>query len=99
MARSKATAAHALVAVDVDYAAIDRVRSAAGLSYLPFVARAVLDGLRALAVPVLDRSGQAIGAINLSTHSTRTTRNEMREKFLPELKAIAKRISQAPQLI
>jgi 2-oxoglutarate dehydrogenase E2 component (dihydrolipoamide succinyltransferase) len=46
MARSRATAAHALVAVDVDYAAIDRVRSAAGLSYLPFVARAVLDGLR-----------------------------------------------------
>ena len=46
MARSKATAAHALVAVDVDYAAIDRVRRPAGLSYLPFVARAVLDGLR-----------------------------------------------------
>ena len=46
-------------------------------------------GLRALAVPVLDRSGQAIGAINLSTHSTRTTRNEMREQFLPELKRIA----------
>jgi 2-oxoglutarate dehydrogenase E2 component (dihydrolipoamide succinyltransferase) len=46
MMRSRATSAHALVAVDVDYAAIDRVRSAAGLSYLPFVARAVLDGLR-----------------------------------------------------
>ncbi|MGZ4706437.1 MAG: dihydrolipoamide acetyltransferase family protein [Acidimicrobiales bacterium] len=46
MIRSRATSAHALVTVDVDYAAIDRVRSAAGLSYLPFVARAVLDGLR-----------------------------------------------------
>jgi IclR family pca regulon transcriptional regulator len=50
-------------------------------------------------VPVLDRTGQAVGAINLSAHSTRTTRNEMREKFLPELRAIAKRISQAPQPI
>ena len=46
-------------------------------------------GLRALAVPVLDRAGQAVGAINLSTHATRTTRNEMREEFLPELRRIA----------
>jgi len=44
-------------------------------------------------VPVLDRSGQAVGAINLSTHSTRTTRNEMREQFLPELNRIADQVS------
>jgi IclR family pca regulon transcriptional regulator len=50
-------------------------------------------GLRALAVPVLDRGGQAVGAINLSTHSTRTTRNEMREQFLPELNRIAEQVS------
>jgi IclR family transcriptional regulator, pca regulon regulatory protein len=50
-------------------------------------------GLRALAVPVLDRTGQAVGAINLSTHSTRTTRNEMRERFLPELNRIADQLS------
>jgi IclR family pca regulon transcriptional regulator len=50
-------------------------------------------GLRALAVPVMDRAGQAIGAINLSTHSTRTTRNEMRERFLPELNRIAAQVS------
>ena len=50
-------------------------------------------GLRALAVPVLDRSGQAVGAINLSTHATRTTRNEMRQHFLPELKRIAEQVS------
>ena len=54
-------------------------------------------GLRSIAVPVLDRTGQAVGAINLSAHATRTTRNEMREKFLPELKAIAQRISQTPR--
>jgi IclR family pca regulon transcriptional regulator len=41
--------------------------------------------------------GQTVGAINLSAHTTRTTRNEMREKYLPELKAIAQRISRAPQ--
>ena len=49
-------------------------------------------GLRALAVPVTDRSCQAIGAINLSTHSARTTRNEMRDHFLPELKAVAEQV-------
>ena len=53
-------------------------------------------GLRSIAVPVFDRAGQAVGAINLSGHTTRTTRNEMREKFLPELRRIAQRISQTP---
>jgi IclR family pca regulon transcriptional regulator len=53
-------------------------------------------GLRSIAVPVLDRTGQAVGAINLSAHTTRTTRNEMREKFLPELRRIALRISETP---
>jgi IclR family pca regulon transcriptional regulator len=50
-------------------------------------------GLRSIAVPLVDRAGQCVAALNLSTHSTRTTRNEMREKFLPELRAVAERIS------
>ena len=50
-------------------------------------------GLRAIAVPIVDRSGQAVAALNLSTHSTRTTRNEMRERFLPSLRAVAAQIS------
>ena len=50
-------------------------------------------GLRSIAVPVVDRAGQAVGALNLSTHSTRTTRNEMREHFLPVLRATADQIS------
>jgi IclR family pca regulon transcriptional regulator len=50
-------------------------------------------GLRSLAVPVLDRHGQAVGAINLSTHSNRTTRNEMRDRFLPELRRIAAQLA------
>jgi IclR family pca regulon transcriptional regulator len=54
-------------------------------------------GLRSIAVPVLDRTHQAVGAINLSAHATRTTRNEMREKFLPELKRIVQQVSQAPR--
>jgi IclR family transcriptional regulator, pca regulon regulatory protein len=50
-------------------------------------------GLRSIAVPLLDRAGQAVAALNLSTHSTRTTRNEMRERFLPALRDAAGQIS------
>ncbi|MBX3313984.1 MAG: 2-oxo acid dehydrogenase subunit E2 [Actinobacteria bacterium] len=46
MRQSLDTAAHALVVVPVDYAAVDPVRRAAGLSFLPFVARAVVDAIR-----------------------------------------------------
>ena len=52
-------------------------------------------GLRSLAVPIVTRSGTCIAAVNLSAHSTRTTRSEMRERFLPKLRAAAKQISQS----
>ncbi len=55
MVRSKATSAHTMVAVEVDYAAVEKVRAAEkarfketegfGLTYLPFVTRAVVDAL------------------------------------------------------
>jgi IclR family transcriptional regulator, pca regulon regulatory protein len=50
-------------------------------------------GLRAIAVPIIDRGGQVVAALNVSTHSTRTTRNEMRDRFLPQLRAVAEQIS------
>jgi 2-oxoglutarate dehydrogenase E2 component (dihydrolipoamide succinyltransferase) len=56
MARSKATSAHTLVVMEVDYEGVDRVRDAErarfkeeegiSLTYLPFVSRAVVDALR-----------------------------------------------------
>jgi 2-oxoglutarate dehydrogenase E2 component (dihydrolipoamide succinyltransferase) len=46
MVRSLATSAHTLVATEVDYHHVDPVRRRAGLSYLPFVARAMIDALR-----------------------------------------------------
>jgi 2-oxoglutarate dehydrogenase E2 component (dihydrolipoamide succinyltransferase) len=45
MVRSLATSAHTLVATEVDYHAIDGVRRGAQLSFLPFVARAVVDAI------------------------------------------------------
>ena len=73
-------------------ALFDRVRAdrAQGFS---IVDEELEQGLRALAVPVIDRSGQTVGAINLSTHSTRTTRNDMRDGFLPELRRIAAQVA------
>jgi IclR family transcriptional regulator, pca regulon regulatory protein len=50
-------------------------------------------GLRSIAVPVVHRSGEAIAGLNISTHSTRTTRNEMRDRFLPRLRMVAEQIS------
>ncbi|MDE3086483.1 MAG: 2-oxo acid dehydrogenase subunit E2 [Acidobacteriota bacterium] len=56
MVRSKATSAHTLVVVEVDYENVERVRRAEGqafrseegfsLTYLPFVARATVEALR-----------------------------------------------------
>jgi IclR family transcriptional regulator, pca regulon regulatory protein len=54
-------------------------------------------GLRAMAVAVVDRAGQAVGAINLSTHATRITRNEMRARFLPELRRVVDHAAQLAQ--
>jgi IclR family pca regulon transcriptional regulator len=50
-------------------------------------------GLRSIAVPIIDRQGQAVAALNLSTHSARTTRSEMRERFLPALRSTAEKIA------
>lgn len=52
-------------------------------------------GLRAIAVPIVTRSGKTIAAINLSAHASRTTRNEMRDRFLPRLRDVAGTISRS----
>ena len=56
MVRSKATSAHTLMVIEVDYAAVDKARLPAraafkeeegvSLTYLPFVSRAVIDAIR-----------------------------------------------------
>jgi 2-oxoglutarate dehydrogenase E2 component (dihydrolipoamide succinyltransferase) len=71
--RSIATAAHTLVVMQADYAAVDRARTAIreefrdregfGLTYLPFVARAVVD-----AISVYPRVNASVGADALIVH-------------------------------
>src|ERR1044072_1055802 len=75
-------------------ALIDRVREDREQGF-SIVDEELERGLRSIAGRVVTRDGQALGAINMSTHSTRTTRNEMRAQFLPELRAVADQISQS----
>lgn len=49
-------------------------------------------GLRSLAVPVRDRSGRVVAALNVSTQSSRFTAAEMQDRLLPALREAARRI-------
>lgn len=52
-------------------------------------------GLQSVAVPVVDRSGRIIGAMNVSGHASRYTPEQMMEAFLPPLRHAAGQIDQA----
>jgi len=49
-------------------------------------------GLRSIAVPIRDRSGRTVAAINVSTQIARYSAAEMRRTILPQLKQAAARI-------
>lgn len=49
-------------------------------------------GLRSIAVPIRDRTGRTVAAINVSTQAARFTAAEMRREILPRLKLAAARI-------
>jgi len=50
------------------------------------------DGLRSVAVPIHDPSGDVVAAMNLSTHASRRTPQAIREQLLPPLREAAERI-------
>jgi IclR family pca regulon transcriptional regulator len=66
-------------------AILDRVR-AQGWA---IVDQELEEGLRAVAAPLRDRTGRVVAAINVSTHSTRTSLAQMRRDLLPPLLATA----------
>ncbi|MFG3113731.1 IclR family transcriptional regulator C-terminal domain-containing protein [Streptomyces sp. NPDC048197] len=47
------------------------------------------EGLRSLAVPVRDRTGEVVAAVNVSTHAGRTTPAATRDALLPALRETA----------
>ncbi len=52
-------------------------------------------GLRSISVLLTTRRDRPLGAIDVSVHSNRTTRIEMRDRFLPRLQEIAREIRQS----
>jgi IclR family transcriptional regulator, pca regulon regulatory protein len=50
------------------------------------------EGLRAIAVPLHDRSGQVVAALNISSHVVRRSNEVMRQELLPKLQAAAAQI-------
>ena len=56
------------------------------------------DGLLSLSVPLVDRGGQIVAAMNVSGHATRTSPGEAVKTFLPVLRLAATRINNALQL-
>jgi IclR family pca regulon transcriptional regulator len=56
------------------------------------------EGLVSLAVPVLDRSGHCVAAMNISSQLNRTPPAHMIEHFLPKLKAASAEISSMLQI-
>lgn len=53
------------------------------------------EGLRSIAVPIRNRNGRVIAAINCSVHAGRITKTVLREEFLPLLQECAESIGQA----
>ncbi|WP_433241707.1 IclR family transcriptional regulator domain-containing protein [Streptosporangium sp. CA-135522] len=62
---------------------------AAGREGHALVDQELEEGLRSIAVPVRDRHGRVIAALNVSTHAGRSTPDAMRRTVLPALTEIA----------
>jgi IclR family pca regulon transcriptional regulator len=50
------------------------------------------EGLRSIAVPVRDRTGRVVAAVNVAMHTTRRTAQQCVSEVLPELYGTASRI-------
>jgi len=53
------------------------------------------EGLRSIAVPIFNRSGRPIAAINIITNAAMVSQDDLLSKFLPTLRAAATSVSQA----
>ena len=86
MVRSQDTSAHTLVVIEVDYADVEKVRDAVkdkfkadegfGLSYLPFIARALVD-----AIAEFPRVNASVGNDELIVHHVRQPRHRRRPQL------------------
>ncbi len=52
-------------------------------------------GVRSIACPIKNKDGKTVAALNVSCHASRITRDDMTDKFLPELRKTASIIENA----
>lgn len=76
---------------DAFYAALDKGREQGGI----LVDEELEIGLRSLAVPLRDRSGKVIAAMNVGAVSARASAEQMISKFLPVLREAANKANHA----
>lgn len=74
---------------------LKRILAKARAQGYSFVDQELELGVRAIAVPIFDRSRQVVGALNVETHSSRFTKERMLESLLPALLSTAHRITQS----
>jgi IclR family pca regulon transcriptional regulator len=75
-------------------AVLERIRED-GARGFSLVDEELEQGLRSIAAPILDRKGRAFAALAVNVQSNRVTRNDMRDLFLPKIRAAARRIALA----
>jgi IclR family pca regulon transcriptional regulator len=56
------------------------------------------DGVRSVAVPLHDRAGRVVAAMNISAHATRCSRTQLQKQILPQLQDAAAAIDAALRL-
>ncbi|MGX1909245.1 IclR family transcriptional regulator domain-containing protein [Streptomyces phaeochromogenes] len=83
-----ALTSHTVTDPDALAATLDRVREAG----YALVDGELEEGLRSIAVPVRDRSGRVVAAVNVAMHSSRRSVEQCVGEVLPELAATAGRI-------
>jgi IclR family pca regulon transcriptional regulator len=69
-----------------------RVLSGIAVQGYALVDQELEDGLRSIAVPIRDRHGDVVAAINVSVHASRANLDTLRRTYLPALLATARRI-------
>jgi IclR family pca regulon transcriptional regulator len=57
------------------------------------------EGLRSIAVPLCGRSGRVLAALNLSTHVSRVSLEQLTDELLPELEQAANQINEALRML
>lgn len=77
-----------------DLAALKDVIAQTRAQGYAYVVQELEEGLHSIAVPIVDRGGRVIAAMNVSGHASRNSREQMLDEFLPCLRRAADRLNE-----